>query len=340
MKNEIKLVQVPKIQHNIIETGKEIQKYIEQLNIENQVVTEDTIQALKTIHSDLNKIETVCEDNRKAVKKGCLSPYDELMESYKSQITEPLTKAKKSAKDKIQTFENTLKDEKKKELEIYFVELCADQSVDFLKFEDAKLNINITNTVTKLKKESNTFVLKVADDLVLIASQEYSIEILVEYKKTLNSSKAITDVLTRKEAEKQAKIQAEQKQWDRKVSELRNISMTYNSVTKTFDYNELIFVKESEIKELSKDKFTACIAGFKGRIEEYIEANKPKIEAPTESTVKIQVLKKPAAPIQKPVEQLEKEEILESEFRVKTTMAKLRLLATFLDENEIEYESL
>ncbi len=166
--------------------------------------------------------------------------------------------------------------------------MCESENIDFIKFEDVNLNINLTNTVTKLKREANEFILKIADDLVLIESQEYSIEMIVEYKKTLNASKAITDTLNRKEAEKQAKIQANQKLWDNRKIALRNLLMVYNSVTKTFDYNETIFIKENEAKELQKDDFVRKLQELKSEIneyfgtlkigQEYLDSEKVKIE--------------------------------------------------------------
>lgn len=340
MKNEIKLVQSPVITHKIQEVGKQISERIKALNIDNLIASEDSLQALKTLRTDLNKELNDYEAQRKEVKKAVAQPYMDMEAIYKVEISTKISDAVTKLKDKISFVENKLKDEKKKNLEIYFTELCTDQAIDFLKFDDLKLNINLTVTEKKLKEQANEFVLKVSDDLLLIESQEHNVEILVEYKKTLNSSKAITDILARKEAVKQAQIAAEQKEWDRRKAELRNLAMVQNTVTKTFDYNENIFVKESEVKDCSKDELIAIVQELRGKIKAHLESIKPKVEPVSAPITKPAQATKPAPAIKKPVEQLPVEEIETSDFRVKTTMAKLRLLAAFLDENQIEYESL
>ena len=63
-----------------------------------------------------------------------------------------------------------------------------------------------------LKEQAKSFVDRVSDDLALIDTQEHKAEILVEYKKTLNVSAAITAVTNRHIAikrEQEREVEAE-----------------------------------------------------------------------------------------------------------------------------------
>ena len=80
---QIKLVQMPVIQHKLVEVGKEVKRRIEELNLPNLIATEDTIQSLKTLRADLNKEAKEFEDSRKMIKTKINEPYDEFEQVYK-----------------------------------------------------------------------------------------------------------------------------------------------------------------------------------------------------------------------------------------------------------------
>ena len=63
--NLITLQQEPVIIYEKIKSvGEEVQKRISELNLENQLVTEDTIKAVKGIRADLNKEFAAFEEKR------------------------------------------------------------------------------------------------------------------------------------------------------------------------------------------------------------------------------------------------------------------------------------
>ena len=94
--------------------------------------------------------------------------------------------------------------EQKKKLEEearkYFDEYKKNKNIDFITFESIGLKIGVSDNPTKLKKQVTAFIDKIEDDLKLINTQENQAEILVEYKKHLNVSRAITEVMSRKKA--------------------------------------------------------------------------------------------------------------------------------------------
>lgn len=333
--NNIELVQLPIIKHQIRESGKLITEQIENLDIENLIPSIESLQSLKTLRADLNSDFKKYEEQRKFVKKAINEPYAEMETVYKDEIATKITEAIEKLKDKITIVENQVKDAKKAELKGYFEELVKSENIDFLKFEDAKLKIDLSTTEKKLKEQADEFVSKVSTDLKLIETQEHKVEIEVEYKKTLNISKAITDVVERKEAERKAVLIREQKIWDRKVELLRDLAMVLHTTTKTFEFNEEIHISEEEVKKATPDQFVLLLSEQKTKIDAYLESKKPKAVEPEKEAIKEPV--KRAEPIAKPIAQKEPEKLIKTGFRVEATYKKLKELIKYMDQNEISY---
>ena len=55
MKNQITLTQSPIIKHDLLSIGANVTKRIDELNVENLVVTVDTIKSMKSLRAELNK---------------------------------------------------------------------------------------------------------------------------------------------------------------------------------------------------------------------------------------------------------------------------------------------
>lgn len=333
MKDEIKLVQLPIITHKLKEVGKEITTSIEELNIDNLVATVQTLQSMKVLRIDLNKKLSEFETSRKDIKNKISAPYQEFEAIYKIEISEKIKDAVSKLKDKILFVENEIKAQKKQAIEVYFKELCESEEIDFLKLENVGLKIDLSTSLTKLKEKCNEYVVKVSEDLLLIASQEYQIEIIVEYKNTLNVSKAITSVVDRKKKGKQAAIKAKQKEWENRVSQFRNIAMIYFPMTKTFEFNEKIFVKESEVKELANDEFQALIIDLRHNIDEFLKSDEVKEES---KPINIPEQKPVAKPLKKPVPE-PKIELIETSFKVEATLPKLKGLIKYMEDNNIHF---
>ena len=83
--------------------------------------------------------------------------------------------------------------------------------IDFLSLEKSGIAITLSASEKSLKTAAKEYIDKVSDDLKLIETQEYSNEILIEYKKNLSVSAAITTVLNRhRELDEIAAAKAEQ----------------------------------------------------------------------------------------------------------------------------------
>lgn len=333
---EIKLVQSPIISHKLAEVGKSVTERLAILNLDNQVATVDTIQTLKSLRAELNKELADFEGQRKTIKSAIASPYQEFEKIYTSEISEKYTKAIDVLKDKIGDFENLVKKEKQQNITAYFTELCQSENIDFLKFENTGLEINLSTTEKQYKEKCNEFVKKVVDDLALINTNEFQAEILVEYKKSLNASNAITTVTVRKEAERKEKERLFVIEKNRRIELLKKLGLVFMDMTNAYEYDAEIYVAVDKIEKLSKEEFSTEIV----KIEEGIKSKKI-IENTAQQSVPLKQEIKPSKtePIQAPKVET-KEETVKAQFEVTGTMSQLRSLGQYMKTNNINYKNI
>lgn len=198
MQDLIIIKQLPQIEENLKSVAIEIDKKVE--NAKGLICTEENKQIIKNIRTAMNKELLDFETQRKAVKEQILAPYMKFEEIYKECISEKYKTADKELKTKIDTIEKEQKKKLEEEARNYFEEYKTNKKIEFITFENVGLKIGVSDNPTKLKKQITAFIDKVADDLNLINTQANQAEILVEYKKHLNVSRAITEVMDRKKA--------------------------------------------------------------------------------------------------------------------------------------------
>lgn len=340
MKNQIELTQSPIIKHDLLAVGANVTKRIEELNVENLVATADTIKSMKSLRAELNKEAKEFEEQRKAVKEAVNSPYSEFEAVYKSEVKEKYTSAVNILKDKIGAFEIKIKEEKQANIERYFIELCHVEKIDFVKFSQLNLKIDLSTSEKKYKEFCNEYILKVQEDIKLIESEEFQAEIMAEYKTTLNASKAITDLRARKAAEKVEKERILLKRTQERETMLRKWDMFYSDMVKCFVLacDDSITVKQSDIETLSKEDWRAKCSVLEIRVKE-AQAKQAKehhsVTQETHPATKPEIKK----PLEAPKEVV-KEEEFEAKFKVSTSMTKLKNLAAYMKENFIQYETI
>lgn len=161
------------------------------------VCTEDTVRTVKAYRAELNKDKAEIEALRKKVKAEVLKPYEEFEAIYKENITDIYAEADKQLKEKIDSVENEMKAVKEGNLIAYFEELKQAAGIDFVDFYDANINVTLSASEKSLKDAVYAFVMKVAEELKIIESQDFKDEILYEYKKSLRLSEAIITVTER-----------------------------------------------------------------------------------------------------------------------------------------------
>lgn len=211
MSNEIIVVkQLPVIEQQLAQIKEQV---VERVQAAMQLVcTEDTVKAVKKARTELNAEFKAWEDKRKEVKTAVMTPYEKFEAVYKDCISDAYKAADKDLKQKIDEVEQQLKTQKADEIRIYFEEYLASKEIDFVSYGQAGLNVTLSASLKSLKEQAKAYIDRIESDLKLIETfTDLKAEILVEYKKSLNVSDAITGVKARAKAvhEEQARQEAE-----------------------------------------------------------------------------------------------------------------------------------
>lgn len=222
MSNEIIVVkQLPVIVEQLAQVKETVIQRVQTAT--SLVCTDETVKEVKKARAELNSEFKQWEEKRKEVKTAVMTPYEKFEAVYKDCVSDTYKAADKELKQKIDSVEQELKDKKAAEVREYFMEYLASKYIDFVTFEQAGINITLSASMKSLKEQAKSFIDKISDDLALIETQEHKAEILVEYKKTLNVSAAITGVTARFKAIEDEKKRMEEAE-ERRAAEEQHIA--------------------------------------------------------------------------------------------------------------------
>lgn len=261
MENEIIVVkQLPVIIERLAQIKEEVTAKVEVAK--SLVCTEETVKEVKKARAELGKEYKAWEEKRKEVKSVVMSPYEQFEAVYKDCITNTYKTADNELKRKIDSVESELKEKKEQKVIDYFNEYLLSKGIDFVSFEDARINITLTASMKSLKDQAKEFIDKITDDLALIETQEHKAEILVEYKRSLNVSQAITSVTARlraieEEKKRQEEAAAKKAAEEQRLAEIR-VKEEETSVTltpPTLEPQEEPQVEVPEIVEEVEEEF-------------------------------------------------------------------------------------
>lgn len=204
----IVIKQLPEIAENLKTVSTDIEKRLE--TAKSLICTEENVKEIKNVRTTMRKEFTEFETKRKEVKEKVFAPYNEFEKVYKECISDKYKKADTELKTKIDDVENELKKQKEQEIKDYFEEYRQSKEINFIKWEETKIKVGLSDSKKSLKERVKGFIDKIVDDLNLIETQEHKEEILVEYKQSLNVSQSITTVTNRfKAIEEERKRQEE-----------------------------------------------------------------------------------------------------------------------------------
>ncbi|GJH39843.1 hypothetical protein RCZ04_03930 [Capnocytophaga sp. HP1101] len=213
MKEEqlITLQQPPIIIYEKIKAvGQQIEAKIAELNLDNQLVTEETVKSAKNTRTMLRKELDAFETQRKLIKEKVNEPYEAFERAYKEHIKVHYDKADITLKTKIDEVQNLLLDDKRARIKEYFTELCKAQNTESLIFERLPLNITLSASDKSLKEQVANFIGEVTKSIEFIESlseaDELKAEILAEYKQTLDVTTAVRNAQYRKQ-QREAELQ-------------------------------------------------------------------------------------------------------------------------------------
>lgn len=203
--------QLPVISEQLDKVKAEIQRRTAFATV---TVSEENRQEIKKMRAAMNAEKSRLDEVYKTALEKVIAPIQAVQDKYKDCVG-LYTKANSQLKAKIDVIEDGLKLAKENSVKEYFEELVTAKNIDFISFEQLGLKITLSVSEKKLKEQVNNIVERVATDLKAIDIQEDKEEILVEYKKHLNVSEAVSTVAARHkaiQAEKERKIkQAEQR---------------------------------------------------------------------------------------------------------------------------------
>ena len=201
--------QIPVIEERLRSVKAQVEERVQ--NALDLAISADSIQQAKEIRAELRKEFLQMEERRKAVKVQVLAPYNKFEATYKDCISETYQKADAQLKRIVDDGERTIKQRCEDGLRDYFAELCEANHLDFIRYEQSGVVVDMTSakakTPTKLRNALKQFVDDVAQAMELISTMDDAAEIMVEYKRTLNlgaSVAAVQDRRRRLEAEKAA----------------------------------------------------------------------------------------------------------------------------------------
>lgn len=219
-KSEIKaeIKAIGEIEDNI----QEVKEYALKLNkyYSNIVFTEETSKDAVEEKAEVNKFK----DKVEKFQKEIINEYNKPIENFKELCNTTITLLKETYKtinDQVKAFDLKTIAEYTEIIRKYFNEYALSKKIDFVLFEDMNFKVlkgSLTESKNLTKKTKDTiesFINKIVDDINLINSQQFIDEMMIEYKKDLNVSRAITDVnnrhaeLERVKQEKEAKKEQE-----------------------------------------------------------------------------------------------------------------------------------
>jgi len=205
VKAEIK--SLGKIEDNI----SEVKERVVQLNeyYKNVVFTEETMKQATEEKAKVNKFKNAVADYRKKIVAEYKKPI-EVFESTAKETEKILANTYDTINMQVDKYNNDKKEKIKEEIKQYFNEYLQSKSIDFIKYEQANINITLNASKKSLQEQCRTFINKIVDDLTLIETQEHKAEILVEYKQTLNVSQSIITVTNRFKAIEEEKRKQEE----------------------------------------------------------------------------------------------------------------------------------
>ena len=198
--------------------------------------TEDNKQDCKAQRTSVRKTKDELKDALKQVRSQILSPFV-AVEEKAAVIYSELEKADICLKGKIDQIEDVQKSEKEDKLRGYFYELRESLNIgEWLRFEDMNLKITLTASEKSLMGVVDSFLEKVCDDMNMISRLPDSVEVMAEFRNTLNLTSAIRLVEARKaqierarnDEERRSKALAAQKE---RAEAVQNAAQAYESVS-------------------------------------------------------------------------------------------------------------
>lgn len=157
---------------------------------QNLVVTADSVKSAKGDKAKLNKLKTAIEDQRKAVKKQCLSPY-EAFEPKCKEITCMIDEAIQAIDRQVKEFDKKADEEKWAKLFVWFTKRNTLKWLDINAVINPKWK-NKTASMETLISEMEERITQVEADYSMICKKYQNPAIIQKFEETLSVSDTVT----------------------------------------------------------------------------------------------------------------------------------------------------
>ena len=194
------------IQFNYEELKAEITSKVEMYK--NLVYTgSDQIKDAKADRAALNKLIKAMSDERIRIKKDCLKPYEEFERKIK-ELTDIVNEPVQLIDKQIKEYEQTLKEEKRKEIEALFETIGFQAFVKLDMIWDEKW-LNASVSMKSIEEKMRERMYQISTDLYTLNQlSEYAFEAVEVYKETLDMNRSIAEAQRMSDIAKQ-KAEAE-----------------------------------------------------------------------------------------------------------------------------------
>ena len=169
---------------------------------------------IKDARAALNKLIKAMSDERIRIKKDCLKPYDEFERKIR-ELTDIVNEPVQLIDKQIKEYEQTLKEEKRKEIEALFETIGFQAFVKLEMIWDEKW-LNASVSMKSIEEKMRERMYQISTDLLTLNRlSEYAFEAVSVYKETLDMHKSIAEAqrmseIAKKKAEAEARKKAEE----------------------------------------------------------------------------------------------------------------------------------
>ena len=164
------------------------------------ICTEETYKSVKDARAQLTKEFKEYEAQRTAIKSKILEPYNAFEQVYRECVTAPFQQADAELKQKITDVTSGIVAQKTEALMDYYGELVEASDIDWLDDLTYRPKVNMSDSLTSLKKQAKAFVDGIVADVAAIEGMDNAAEIMVEYRSNLDLPNAIKTVGDRHKA--------------------------------------------------------------------------------------------------------------------------------------------
>lgn len=201
------------------------------------VLTEDNKKDIKTTKAELNKVAKALNDERISVKKEFIKPLD-VFESQVKEITDLIKDVVNSLDVQVKASEDSEKKQKEDVLRKYFNTHIIEKKLDFITFEDVQLNVTLSASESALRKQIDTYILKVENDLEEIETDSNKDRLLIKYR--LNKDIQKSRIELNREIQESQKI----------LKPSEPVKAFIIEAEETFDFNFTVTATINDIKKL------------------------------------------------------------------------------------------